>query len=114
MLNLQDLLNKMRSVDDHIVNSLNNSLPTNSFKLTKHPESDCKELYNTLLEAHENRAKAIKGCILSTAESIKSLKNKREENRDDNSLDKSFKLEQRKVHTLINAQPIGFFRYIRL
>lgn len=89
-------MKKQRSVDDHIINSLNNSLPTSSFKLSKDPESHCKELHRTLVEAHLSRSNAIKTCILLTADEIRS---RREENRggDDGVLDKSTKSEQRKV-----------------
>lgn len=90
----------MRSVDDHIVGSLNSSLPTSSFKHQVSPQDTCKDLFNQLLLAHSEREQAIKDCIVSTADSLRDLKTRRDGNRDDVSLDKCFKSEQRKVNDL--------------
>lgn len=86
----------MRDVDDRIIYALNTSLPTESFK-GQTPQSTCHSLFDQLSSIHTQRSEAIKHCILSTAENVKDLKSKRENNRDDIAIDKSFKSEQRKV-----------------
>lgn len=87
----------MREVDDNIIYALNTSIPTSSFKGQVSAESTCHSLYDQLQIAHSQRADAIRNCILSTADCVKELKTKRDTNRDDTSVDKSFKSEQRKV-----------------
>lgn len=100
----QNLLKNMRAVDDHIVGSLNSSLPTSSFKHAVSPQATCQDLFQQLLLAHSQREQAIKECIVQTADALRDLKARREDNRDDVSLDKCFKSEQRKVTHLTNSQ----------
>ncbi|XP_062535585.1 protein MIX23-like, partial [Armigeres subalbatus] len=64
------------------------------------PESKCRELHKQLEVGHGNRQEAIKKCILVCADSVKQLKEKREDNRDDVALNKQFKTEQRKLRLL--------------
>lgn len=93
----QESLKKMREVDDKIIYALNTSIPTESFKGQVSAQSTCHSLFDELQIAHAQRADAIRNCILSTAEGVKELKSKRDNNRDDTSVDRSFKSEQRKV-----------------
>lgn len=46
---LQDVLNKMRNVDDKIVYMLNTSIPTESFKAQMDPSATCKQLYDQVI-----------------------------------------------------------------
>lgn len=92
----------MRSVDDHIVGSLNSSLPTNSFKHEVSPQSTCRDLFQQLLAAHAQRDEAIRECILTTADSLRQLRTQRDDNRNDLAVDKCFKAEQRKVSECSN------------
>lgn len=87
----------MREMDDKIIYALNTSLPTESFKGQFSAQSTCHSLYDQLKVVHSNREDAIKRCIVVTAENVKELKTKRDDNRDDIALDKKFKNEQRKV-----------------
>lgn len=87
----------MREVDDKIIYALNTSLPTESFRAQISAHNTCQSLYDELQTAHNQRSDAIKNCILSTADSVKELKSKRDSNRDDITIDKNFKSEQRKV-----------------
>lgn len=87
----------MREVDDNIIYALNTSIPTESFKGQVSAGSTCHTLYDQLQMAHSQRSDAIRNCILSTADCVKELKTKRDNNREDTSLDRSFKSEQRKV-----------------
>lgn len=95
----------MRELDDKIIYMLNTSIPTESFKGQISPSQTCERLYNQLQDNYSQREKAITNCIVVTAESVKGLKAKRDENRDNINAAQSFKNEQRKVR-------IFFFLYI--
>lgn len=82
-------------MDDKIIYALNASLPTESFHSDS--EATCKNLYQQLQVGHKQREEAIKSCILDSANKVKVLKEERDANRDDITLDKKFKSEQRKV-----------------
>jgi hypothetical protein len=85
-------------VDDKIIYALNTSIPTESFKAQIDPTVKCKELHQQLKSTYIYRQEAIKKCIMTCAESVKTLKDEREANRDDIQLNKKFKTEQRKVN----------------
>lgn len=87
----------MREVDDKIIYALNTSIPTESFKGQISASATCHKLYGELNNAHLDRENAIRKCIVVTADSLKNIKTKRDENRDDILLDKEFKSQQRKV-----------------
>ena len=87
----------MREVDDKIIYALNTSLPTESFKGQVNGEKTCSSLFEQLQVAHNQREDALKRCILTTAGTVKELKQQKEKNPDDITLDKNFKSEQRKV-----------------
>lgn len=87
----------MRDVDDKIVYTLNTSIPTESFKGQLSASGKCTDLYGKLNSIHDSRNKLIKNCINTTANRVKDLKVKKEDNPDDISLYKNFKSEQRKV-----------------
>lgn len=91
----------MREMDDRIIYALNTSIPTESFKGQISPSHTCERLYNQLQENYILREKAITNCILVTADSVKGLKVKRDENRDDISATQAFKNEQRKVRKFL-------------
>lgn len=88
----------MRGLDDKIVYALNTSIPTESFKGTHSANEKCTELYGELHSIHESRNKMIKNCIAVTANRVKELKTKKDDNPDDISTYKDFKTEQRKVN----------------
>lgn len=96
-LNPQESLRKMREVDDKIIYALNTSIPTESFRGQVSAGNTCQTLFDQLSVAHQQRADAIKNCIMMTADGVKELRTQRESNRNDVSVDKSFKSEQRKV-----------------
>lgn len=87
----------MRELDDKIIYALNTSIPTESFKGQISPSQTCEQLYNQLQENYAQREKAITNCIIVAADTVKELKVKRDENRDDISSQQVFKTEQRKV-----------------
>ncbi|KAI8118490.1 hypothetical protein FF38_12286 [Lucilia cuprina] len=99
-LGFQDALKKMRDIDDKIIYALNTSLPTESFKGQVDGEKTCKDLYSKLQTGHKQREEAIRSCIMLSAETLKSLREKRESQPDDMDVDKKFKSEQRKLRVL--------------
>lgn len=88
----------MRDVDDKIIYALNRSIPTESFKGQLGATAKCTELQEKLNESYDGRNKVIKDCIAVTANRVKELRTKKEENPDDVTLYKDFKSEQRKVN----------------
>lgn len=93
----QDVLKKMRVIDDKIVYALNTSLPTESFQKKVDATSACADLYSQIQKGHTEREAVIKNCIVSTADTVKKLKAAKEEKPDDYDVLKSLKAEQRKV-----------------
>ncbi|XP_068631193.1 protein MIX23 [Battus philenor] len=99
-LEFQDILKKMRVLDDKIVYALNTSLPTESFKSKVNATQACQELYIQIQKGHEERENVIKNCIIATANSVKELKLSKETNPDDFEVLKNLKAEQRKLRLL--------------
>ncbi|XP_074975551.1 protein MIX23 isoform X7 [Caretta caretta] len=93
----QDLLRVMRTIDDRIVHELNTTLPTASFAGKVDANQTCKELYQSLMEAHASREKIIKSCIAQTSNVVKTLREKREKAQDDIALLKQLRQEQTKI-----------------
>ncbi|XP_038243999.1 protein MIX23 isoform X2 [Dermochelys coriacea] len=100
----QDLLRVMRTIDDRIVHELNTSLPTASFAGKVDANQTCKELYQSLMEAHASREKIIKSCIAQTSNVVKTLREKREKAQDDIALLKQLRQEQTKVMKLMQSE----------
>ncbi|EMP34286.1 Coiled-coil domain-containing protein 58 [Chelonia mydas] len=91
----------MRTIDDRIVHELNTTLPTASFAGKVDANQTCKELYQSLMEAHASREKIIKSCIAQTSNVVKTLREKREKAQDDIALLKQLRQEQTKADTLL-------------
>lgn len=93
----------MRDFDEKVVYSLNISLPTESIKArtTVSPDTSCKELFEHLKEGYMGRKTKINECVLSTADTVQTIKKQRDENLNDVQLEKKFKSEQRKVKKII-------------
>lgn len=88
----------MRDVDDKIVYALNTSIPTESFKGQLNAKDKCSDLYGQLNSTYDSRNKIIKNCISMTANRVKELKTKKDNDPDDINVYKNFKSEQRKVN----------------
>ncbi|XP_005291375.1 coiled-coil domain-containing protein 58 isoform X3 [Trachemys scripta elegans] len=93
----QELLRVMRTIDDRIVHELNTTLPTASFAGKVDAHQTCKELYQSLREAHASREKIIKSCIAQTSNVVKTLREEREKAQDDVALLKQLRQEQTKL-----------------
>ncbi|XP_053955963.1 protein MIX23 isoform X1 [Anastrepha ludens] len=106
---VNESIQKMRALDDNIIHALNSAIPTESFKGQVNCDRVCNSLYTQLQDVHKHRKKKIEDCIFASAESLKKLRELRENNREDVSIDKKFKLEQRKLRLLqseINVEDI--------
>ncbi|KAL4707607.1 hypothetical protein ACJJTC_002973 [Scirpophaga incertulas] len=99
-LEFQDILKKMRILDDKIVYSLNTSIPTESFQSKIDASAACQDLYVQIQKGHSDRENIIKNCIVATAESVKKLKLAKEERPNDFDILKNLKGEQKKLRLL--------------
>ncbi|KAF9815873.1 hypothetical protein SFRURICE_009771 [Spodoptera frugiperda] len=99
-LEFQDILKKMRVMDDKIVYALNTSIPTESFANKVDAHSACEDLYSQIQKGHTDRENVIKNCILVTAETVKQLKAVKDEKPNDFEVLKNLKAEQKKLRLL--------------
>uniref|UniRef100_A0A8C3JJJ7 Protein MIX23 n=3 Tax=Charadriiformes TaxID=8906 RepID=A0A8C3JJJ7_9CHAR len=93
----QELLRVMRTIDDRIVHELNTTIPTASFVGKIDAGQTCKELYQSLMDAHTSRERIIKNCIAQTSSVVKTLREEREKAQDDLALLKQLRKEQTKL-----------------
>ncbi|XP_061861669.1 protein MIX23 isoform X2 [Colius striatus] len=93
----QELLRVMRTIDDRIVHELNTTIPTASFVGKIDASQTCKELYQSLMDAHTSRERIIKNCIAQTSSVVKTLREEREKAQDDVALLKQLRKEQTKL-----------------
>ncbi|XP_028656283.2 protein MIX23 isoform X1 [Erpetoichthys calabaricus] len=93
----QEKLRLLRTLDDRIVHKLNTTVPTISFAGKVNPTERCKELYESLLEAHGSRDRAIKSCIAQTSKVVTQLRAEREKDADNLTLIKQLRNEQTKL-----------------
>ncbi|KAG5268589.1 hypothetical protein AALO_G00214220 [Alosa alosa] len=93
----QDVLKAMRTLDDRIVHALNTTLPTASFSGKVDATQTCKDLYESLIDAHTSRDKAIKTCIAETSAVVGRLREERSKDSDNLSLMKQLRKEQTKL-----------------
>ncbi|KAK5897860.1 hypothetical protein CgunFtcFv8_015326 [Champsocephalus gunnari] len=93
----QEVLRVMRNIDDRIVHSLNTTVPTVSFSGKVDASETCKQLYETMMEAHLTRDKAIKSCIGQTSEVMGQLREERAKDSDSLVLLRQLRKEQTKL-----------------
>ncbi|XP_006627802.1 protein MIX23 [Lepisosteus oculatus] len=93
----QEVLKAMRTIDDRIVHELNTTVPTASFKGKVDATQTCKQLYESLMEAHVSRDKAIKSCIAQTSSVVNQLREERAKDADNLTLIKQLRKEQTKL-----------------
>ncbi|KAL8202551.1 UNVERIFIED_CONTAM: Coiled-coil domain-containing protein 58 [Gekko kuhli] len=93
----EELLRVMRTIDDRIVHELNTTVPTTSFAGKVDASQTCKELYESLTEAHTSREKLIKSCIAQTSNVVKNLQEERKTSPEDIALLKTLRKEQTKL-----------------
>ncbi|KAA8580752.1 protein MIX23 isoform X1 [Etheostoma spectabile] len=93
----QEVLKLMRTIDDRIVHSLNTTVPTVSFSGKVDATQTCKQLYESMMEAHMTRDKAIKSCIAQTSEVVGQLREERAKDSENLALLKQLRKEQTKL-----------------
>ncbi|KAK5897862.1 hypothetical protein CgunFtcFv8_015328 [Champsocephalus gunnari] len=96
LVNVKEVLRVMRNIDDRIVHSLNTTVPTVSFSGKVDASETCKQLYETMMEAHLTRDKAIKSCIAQTSEVMGQLREERAKDSDSLVLLRQLRKEQTK------------------
>ncbi|XP_035512140.1 coiled-coil domain-containing protein 58 [Morone saxatilis] len=93
----QEVLKLMRTIDDRIVHSLNTTVPTVSFSGKVDATQTCRQLYESMMQAHLSRDKAIKACIAQTSEMIGHLREERAKESENLALIKQLRKEQTKL-----------------
>ncbi|XP_074478178.1 protein MIX23 [Sebastes fasciatus] len=93
----QEVLKVMRTIDDRIVHALNTAVPTISFSGKVDATQTCKQLYESMMEAHLTRDKAIKSCIAQTSEEVAQLREERAKDSENLALIKQLRKEQTKL-----------------
>ncbi|XP_042366670.1 protein MIX23 isoform X1 [Plectropomus leopardus] len=93
----QEVLKVMRTIDDRIVHALNTTVPTVSFSGKVDATQTCKQLYESMMEAHLTRDKAIKSCIAQTSEVVGQLRQERAKDSENLALIKQLRKEQTKL-----------------
>ncbi|KAJ0022914.1 hypothetical protein NQD34_015048 [Periophthalmus magnuspinnatus] len=93
----QEALKVMRTIDDRIVHALNTTVPTVSFSGKVDATQTCKQLYESMMEAHLSRDQTIKTCIAQTSEVVGQLREARAKDGDNMALLKQLRKEQTKV-----------------
>uniref|UniRef100_A0A8C6VWZ4 Protein MIX23 n=1 Tax=Nothobranchius furzeri TaxID=105023 RepID=A0A8C6VWZ4_NOTFU len=91
---LAEMLKAMRVMDDRIVHALNTTVPTASFSGKVDAVQTCKQLYESLMEAHQNRDRAIKACIAEKSELVGQLREERAKDGDNLEVIKQLRKEQ--------------------
>ncbi|XP_022600093.1 coiled-coil domain-containing protein 58 isoform X1 [Seriola dumerili] len=93
----QEVLKVMRTIDDRIVHALNTTVPTVSFSGKVDATQTCKQLYESMMEAHLSRDKAIKACIAQTSEVVGQLREERAKDGENLAVNKQLRKEQTKL-----------------
>uniref|UniRef100_A0A3P9M8W3 Protein MIX23 n=1 Tax=Oryzias latipes TaxID=8090 RepID=A0A3P9M8W3_ORYLA len=93
----QEVLKVMRTIDDRIVHALNTTVPTVSFSAKVDATQTCKQLYESMMEVHLNRDKAIKACIAQTSEVVEKMREQRAQDSENLGLIKQLRKEQTKL-----------------
>ncbi|KAG7224906.1 hypothetical protein INR49_014822 [Caranx melampygus] len=93
----QEVLKVMRTIDDRIVHALNTTVPTVSFSGKVDATQTCKQLYESMMEAHLTRDRAIKTCIAQTSEVVGQLREQRAKDSENLAIIKQLRKEQTKL-----------------
>ncbi|XP_040921917.1 protein MIX23 [Toxotes jaculatrix] len=93
----QEVLKVMRTIDDRIVHALNTTVPTASFSGKVDATQTCKQLYESMMEAHLTRDNAIKACIAQTSEVVGQLREERAKDGENLAIIKQLRKEQTKL-----------------
>ncbi|ODM87235.1 Coiled-coil domain-containing protein 58 [Orchesella cincta] len=104
-----DTLKRMRKVDDKIVQTLNTTVPTESFSLKVDGHATCKDLFSQIVRTHVEREKSLKQCLSTTSIKVQKLRDERNSAPNDMQLQRNLKREQmklREMHTQLNVEEV--------
>ncbi|XP_075710822.1 protein MIX23 isoform X3 [Rhinoderma darwinii] len=99
-LSLPEILRVMRTIDDRIVHELNTTVPTVSFAGKIDASQTCRQLYESLRDAHNSREKAIKSCISQTSTNVNRFQEERKKEPEKLAVMKQLRKEQTKLKLL--------------
>ncbi|XP_011137965.2 coiled-coil domain-containing protein 58 isoform X1 [Harpegnathos saltator] len=99
-LEFQDILKKMRLVDDKIIYMLNTTIPTESFKGQVDPTTQCKDLFQQIESEHTQREQAITNCLNITKEKVMHMKKLKDHGDESPTLIKNLRKEQNTLRLL--------------
>uniref|UniRef100_A0A915I1Y0 Protein MIX23 n=1 Tax=Romanomermis culicivorax TaxID=13658 RepID=A0A915I1Y0_ROMCU len=110
LLQFQEMLKKMRSIDDKIIYELNQAKPTESFSQEVDSASKCQFLHQKLQSSYTERDNAIKHCIAVTEKRLNDLKSQTDQNSNpDSALLKALRecrFSLRQLHTELNIEEV--------
>uniref|UniRef100_A0AAQ4PNY0 Protein MIX23 n=1 Tax=Gasterosteus aculeatus aculeatus TaxID=481459 RepID=A0AAQ4PNY0_GASAC len=112
-----EVLKVMRNIDDRIVHALNTTVPTVSFSGKVDATQTCKELYESMMDAHLTRDKAIKSCIAQSSEEVAQLRKQRAKDSENLALIKLLRKEQTKLKLMqseLNVEEVVNDRSLKL
>ncbi|KAM7282095.1 protein MIX23 [Ixodes scapularis] len=96
----QEVIKKLRRVDDHIIHTLNTTLPTESFAKHHDAPTLCKDLYEQLRRAYAQRDDAIKQCLQQSKDKLNRLQQQRSSQDDDPDIRRKLRKEQSTLRLL--------------
>ncbi|EFX80714.1 hypothetical protein DAPPUDRAFT_303950 [Daphnia pulex] len=100
ILQFQETLRRMRTLDDKIIYTFNTSMPTDSFKGQFNASATCKHLHDELQSNYTSREQKIKQCIDVLASEVRSLKQEKDSRPDNIQLLKHLRREQTSLRLL--------------
>ncbi|CAG0922195.1 unnamed protein product [Notodromas monacha] len=99
-LAFQDILRKMRIVDDKIVYALNSTIPTESFRGSVDAGERCRQLYHQLKVTLDRREHALKRCANEMSDSVSELVRQKESSPGDLNVLKSLGKQQNSLRLI--------------
>lgn len=90
-------------MDDSIIQSLNNSLPTESFSQEKDCSTVCKDFFTQFETSYRNREQAVNKCLEISRKRVTELKERKSQN--DVGVLKELRSEQSKVFFFLDTNP---------
>ncbi|KAK3096893.1 hypothetical protein FSP39_004504 [Pinctada imbricata] len=96
----KEQLKKKRTVDDRVINVLNDTVPLKSFSAQNNHAKQCEELYSQLVKAYNSRDQSIRYCINTISQTVQSLREKKVATPDDFEVMKALRKEQTKLRLM--------------
>lgn len=95
IIGFQDLLKRLRTIDDSIIINLNTAISTSSFqKDIDQNIANCRRFHDQLKDAYVSRDQCITSCLADAEAKVAELKKAKQENESDTNVQKLLKREQ--------------------